>query len=476
MAKRVLKHIRIREKLMEEADRIGTDLLPSERDIAASFGVSRMTARKALDSLADDKLVRREVGKGTFLIREPRKTRVSVVILRGPREHPAMITRLAEEYMRRNPEVEVCLAECYGKNWYSEALESRGAKVLIHSRFGYLADMGALLPIDGLDGFSDVRAGVNRMYLEEHLGLDGKRHVFSLPLYYSPTILGYNRRYAKELGLNYESGPESWDELLEWAKVGARFDAASEYSVTEFSRSGRMPNSFYLTLTGGNHYLRKNGDAVEFDFSGGEEWFRLFSRISEIGGLSDYGTGKVSALVQGKSLFSCMVEPWIFRQAEGFGLRDDMAVCPVPPRERGQPSFAQINMWGCAMVRDENATDDEHEEAWKFMRFMTGDVEAQKIVCAALPGFSVMDELYLDQQKRPEWYPFVVAVAMGRVLGDFPIQHTINAVMIKYFQAVLFDGMDHAEAAQETSKICSTLAEIGSDIHALSGMQESKVT
>jgi GntR family transcriptional regulator len=51
-----------------EDKKLATDsALPPERDIASDFGVSRITVRKALDALAEEGLIRRQHGAGTFV-------------------------------------------------------------------------------------------------------------------------------------------------------------------------------------------------------------------------------------------------------------------------------------------------------------------------------------------------------------------------------------------------------------------------
>ena len=47
--------------------------MPTEQDFAASFGVSRVTIRKALNMLQEEKLIVRQQGRGTFTLRQLRR-------------------------------------------------------------------------------------------------------------------------------------------------------------------------------------------------------------------------------------------------------------------------------------------------------------------------------------------------------------------------------------------------------------------
>ena len=47
--------------------------MPTEQEFAALFGVSRVTVRKALNMLQEDKLILRQQGRGTFASRAPRR-------------------------------------------------------------------------------------------------------------------------------------------------------------------------------------------------------------------------------------------------------------------------------------------------------------------------------------------------------------------------------------------------------------------
>lgn len=59
-------HNQLRQEIEDGKWRIG-DKLPSERDLAICFKVSRMTLRQAVQTLADEGVLERKIGSGTYV-------------------------------------------------------------------------------------------------------------------------------------------------------------------------------------------------------------------------------------------------------------------------------------------------------------------------------------------------------------------------------------------------------------------------
>lgn len=66
----MIKHLQVRERLLAQIrDMKPDDVLPQERELAETFGVSRTTVRQALQSLIEEGLVYSVRGRGTFVSR-----------------------------------------------------------------------------------------------------------------------------------------------------------------------------------------------------------------------------------------------------------------------------------------------------------------------------------------------------------------------------------------------------------------------
>lgn len=66
----------IRQRV-HEGEWPGDAPMPTEENFATSFGVSRVTIRKALNMLEDEKLILRQQGRGTFALAPPRRQDVA---------------------------------------------------------------------------------------------------------------------------------------------------------------------------------------------------------------------------------------------------------------------------------------------------------------------------------------------------------------------------------------------------------------
>ena len=66
-------YLQIHDQLQAEIEK-GTwgvgDRLPSERDLSLQFGVSRMTLRQAIQTLADEGVLERKIGSGTYVAKK----------------------------------------------------------------------------------------------------------------------------------------------------------------------------------------------------------------------------------------------------------------------------------------------------------------------------------------------------------------------------------------------------------------------
>lgn len=71
------KHVQLRDALTELAGQCGPDAaIPSERELMATFAVSRSTVRKSIETLIGDGLLQRVHGKGTFVARPRLESRL----------------------------------------------------------------------------------------------------------------------------------------------------------------------------------------------------------------------------------------------------------------------------------------------------------------------------------------------------------------------------------------------------------------
>lgn len=69
-------HNQIRKEIEASKWEIGAKI-PSERELATQFNVSRMTLRQAVQTLVDEGILERKIGSGTFVARKKVQEKMS---------------------------------------------------------------------------------------------------------------------------------------------------------------------------------------------------------------------------------------------------------------------------------------------------------------------------------------------------------------------------------------------------------------
>lgn len=455
------KYLQMRDQLLEDALRSGKHRLPSEYEICERYGVSRTTAMRALNALAEENIVRRQVGRGTFLNHESIRTRIHFLISRHIRGLDVFAQEAAKNFALRYPHLEAIIHCVDSRDWLPALVHTPGTKLICSSHVGFLSEMGLLHPLDGMSGFPEVVRSLNADAVVWKKNERGRPFCDSLPLFLAPEALAFNRRYARELGLDDQHGPQSWNELREWCRAAGKMRCGNRPVMGAYlKRDNLLPLSYYLTLSGGEHFLREEQGKMRFDFSCGKKWLGYFQKMQKSGELSEYPISEPEPLLFGRSLLSTQVSCWILQQKERFKTEDPIGIVPLPPVEPGGASFSQIGKSELAIVQDGQAQEKELEAVWCFLRFLLEEPQTQQLLLEKFPCLVINREVSATQQKDPRWLPFFRALATGRVRNDHPRQHQVMKVLYKFFYAAVLDGMPAAQAAAKIEDGCGLLLEI----------------
>jgi GntR family transcriptional regulator len=161
------KHQQLRELLVGMV--VPGQAIPSERELMATYGVSRATVRKAIDGLVADGLLQRTHGLGTFAVRPRLETRLHLASFSQDMRRRGRVpsTRLLSVVLAEPPaEVAAALGLAKGgKAWRIQRIRLADNEPVAHEDGWYSGD---LLP--GLDGH-DIAGGSLYEIFGNHYGL-----------------------------------------------------------------------------------------------------------------------------------------------------------------------------------------------------------------------------------------------------------------------------------------------------------------
>ncbi|MFT0545205.1 ABC transporter substrate-binding protein [Allopusillimonas ginsengisoli] len=244
--------------------------------------------------------------------------------------------------------------------------------VLLSTDMFTLIDEGAIVPFDPMVKTDEDKKWVNGFYkaFMANSQTDGK--TWGIPFQRSTIVMYYNKDLFKEAGLNPETPPSTWDELVAQAKKLTKTDSAGQTQQwgLEIPSGGSFAYWLFQALTTPNDAMLMNaeGNQVSLDKPAVIEalqfWHDLAYKHKVMPtGTIDWGTTPKDFLV-GKTAMMWTTTGNLTNVRKN--AKFDFGVAPMPKAKRGGSPTGGGNFY-----LFESATPEQRDAAYQFVKWMT---------------------------------------------------------------------------------------------------------
>jgi len=191
----------------------GADL-PSEKVLAARFGLSNLSVRKGLATLAEEGWIEKIPNVGNRVLR--RRQRVILTLgLNETTMRNMALSRLLEDFSRLYSWIEVRIKNyAPGEDPANAKPQAEGQPdvyTMNSLQFQQLCERGKANLLEPLDANPGIFPLLNEDYRFEDV-------CRLRPIIFAPVVLGYNKRHFREKGLPEPNGSWTWDDLTACAE------------------------------------------------------------------------------------------------------------------------------------------------------------------------------------------------------------------------------------------------------------------
>lgn len=240
----------------------------------------------------------------------------------------------------------------------------------------FMTDSGAVVPVADMFETTGYDPSTVMDVITSYYSVDGKQ--WAMPFNVSTPMLYYNKDVFEAAGLDPETPPTTFDEVLEYAQQIVESGAApvgySQYIYGWFFEQQLAGIGAYY----GNNDNGRSGaiTAVDFDQNGGgEKVFSMWKKLYDSGYFENYGTvgadtqtaffaGQVGMIIESTAILKNATNSSPFEIGTGY-------LPKVEENEEGGVIIGGASLW----LMDSGDTAKE-EAAWKFIEFCT-TAEAQ---------------------------------------------------------------------------------------------------
>lgn len=284
----------------------------------------------------------------------------------------------------------------------------------------FMYDSGAAIPVEDMFETTGYDKGTVMDVISSYYSVDGKQ--YAMPFNVSTPMLYYNKDVFEAAGLDPETPPKTYEEILEFSKQIVDSGAAP------VGYSQAIYGWFFEQQLAGLDLCYGNNDngrtepvtAVEFDSNGGgEKIFQMWKDMYDSGYFENYGTttadtqtaffaGQVGIIIESTAILKNAINSSPFEVGTGYF-----------PRFEGNEDGGVIIGGGSLWMM--NTGDEEKQNAaWKFIEYTTRP-EVQAKWNMGTGYFAINEAAYdLDEMKAyvEEFPGFSVAINQ---LKDSPV-------------------------------------------------------
>jgi ABC-type glycerol-3-phosphate transport system substrate-binding protein/DNA-binding transcriptional regulator YhcF (GntR family) len=453
------------------------DRLPAERELAENLGVSRITVVGALKELADEGIIRKAPGSGSYISCEKLEEdyedifsqitgRAKVEISFGLRNadpcYELLIRTLAGLFQLEHPDIKVRVENIHIHPHEKDDIYlfkiGGGNAPSVGELFMYsdYALINGLVPLENLPGFQNLASAIPPHCFYETVNADEEKHIHALPFKLNIRTIFVNVDLLKEAGIKDFDAPLDRELLREWVALLGKHTkrkSSGEYGISlevpdgwhgvvgQFPYLWKSRGEFSNSLAGFRELLESQAAQNGIDFL--SDLYKC-GNPSPIDGLDLFAAGRVGLLVSG-GIWPLFLNRMMVKKFQ-------IKAFPIPSEEKGVDAPSVLGSYSLGIFRSAVKSEAELEAAWKWIKYLFRKKQQYWITSNDF-SFPVLNSNMPCALKKeyPELYP-VLAKALNGSITQFDC-HNIHKAMFLFGKELKkrFNGETGSVACIENS-------------------------
>ncbi|MEA4884704.1 MAG: ABC transporter substrate-binding protein [Clostridia bacterium] len=364
------------------------------------------------------------------------------VIIHWQHHTPArqeMVEAFAIEFMKQNPDIEIKIESIPEADYFQKLLPALAAgsgpdtfqipagQVLAYARTGVLQPLDTSIP-EAKSIEADFMASA-----ASRLKIDGKYYGF--PVDTATVVLFYNPKLFKEAGLDPNKPPQTWDELVKYAKAMTKRDAAGVTTQMGVATGGYGPVIISLMLQNGATLWDAKSDLPDFNSKQAAEALQWSTALVADYKVEDRAMGSRWNAFRQEKLAMVFAGPAMIGSFKATAPNLDFRIAEVPAPKAGGSKSTLLTSW--AYVTAKKAQSDA---ATKWVAYLTSE-SAQKqwiLKTGDLPTRKALLDL-ADYKKDPLLAPCMESMKKA-TSAPWSARSLDDALIRKAYELVLLKG------------------------------------